>query len=191
MSIRYRAGLILGLTLAYAILRYIIFHDVAWSNLPLYVLNKALSWTAIILFAMSLIASDKTQRRDYGVLAAGAILAHVIMSLMILNPHYFPKFFGETGRLSAMAEISMVAGVAGALLLAGLFSANLSGKGNTPGSLRAGWGRTILCCSALHVAAMGYAGWLAPGGWYGYLPPISLLSFLVALYGLYKRDRQT
>ena len=42
-------------------------------------------------------------------------------------------------------------------------------------------------CMALaggHVLVMGLSGWFAPAGWHGYLPPISLVAFIVLLFAL-------
>jgi hypothetical protein len=173
----------------YAVARYNIFGEVAWANVPAYVSNKALSWTGLVLFGLSLVSRDKADRRGYGTLAVAATGTHVLMSLLVLNPAYFAKFYGEGGRLNGIGEASMLAGVAGATLLGALFAANLNG-GQSGASLRSGWGRAVLCCSALHVLIMGAAGWLTPAQWPGYFPPISLLSFLTAIYFLYRRQQR-
>lgn len=185
-----RIGLVVGLTSGYALLRYVVFHDVPLANVPLFILNKAISWTGVILFGMSLLATDKTDRRHYGTLAFAAIIAHLVMSLMVLNPHYFAKFYGENGRMNAMGEWSMLFGVCGLIFLGGLFFVNLAGSGGAGSSLKAGWGRLVLWFAVLHVGVMGFAGWLTPGTWPGYLPPITLASCVIALYYLYVRGRR-
>ncbi|MCF6284549.1 MAG: hypothetical protein L3K26_05110 [Candidatus Hydrogenedentes bacterium] len=191
MNARHQVGLIFCLTFIYALLRYVILHDVAWSNVPLYVLNKSISWSGVVLFGMSLLAGEKDLRRYYGTLAFAAIVGHLFLSLMVLNPHYFAKFYGAEGRMNGVGETSMLAGVLGILFLGGLFFINLKGRSEDGASLRAGWGRMVLWCAAVHVAIMGYASWMAPGTWQGYLPPITLLSFMTALYFLYARNRRT
>ena len=85
--------------------------------------------------------------------------------------------------------MAMLAGVLGCLVLAGLFTANFQ-AGEEGASLRAGWGRAVLWFSAVHVLIMGFSGWLAPSGWPGYLPPITLWSFVMALYFLLARGRR-
>ncbi len=191
MAIRKWIGLVLGLTFAYALCRYVVFGDVAWVNVPLYVSNKAISWSGVIFFGMSLLAREKTRRQAYGTVAAAAIGAHLVMSLMVLNPNYFGKFYGPGGRLNGVGELSMLAGVVGLLYLGGLFVKNLTGSTGNGSSLRAGWGRMVLWFAVLHVGIMGYGGWLKPETWPGYLPPITLWSFLMALGFLFLRSRKT
>ncbi len=185
-----RIGLVFGLTFVYALLRYVVFHDVPLANVPLYVANKAISWSGVFLFGMSLVATGKSDRRHYGTLAFAAIIAHLIMSLMVLNPHYFSKFYGESGRMNAIGEWSMLFGVCGFLFLGGLFFLNVAGKHGTGASLKAGWGRLVLWLAVLHVGVMGFAGWFTPGNWPGYLPPITLASGVTALYYLYVRGQR-
>lgn len=187
MKPAYKVLILLLITTLYAVIRYNVFGDVAWANVPVYVFNKALSWTGLVLFGMSVVARDKAHRQYYGLRAFAAVLVHVVLSLMILNPRYFDKFFADSGQMTAMAELSMLAGAAGLLFLAGLFYLNGQPRKAEGASLKAGWGRAVLWCGAVHLVAMGYAGWLAPRDWQGYLPPISLLSFLVALFFLYQR----
>jgi cobalamin biosynthesis protein CobD/CbiB len=172
----------------YAVMRYNVFGDVAWANIPVYVTNKAISWTGLALFGLSVVSREKADRRGYGTLAAGAILSHVVMSVLVLTPAYFAKFFSVSGRMNGVGEASMLAGVLGLVVLAGLFAANLQAREAGP-SLRAGWGRAVLWFSAAHVLIMGLSGWLSPSGWPGYLPPITLWSFATAVYFLLARGR--
>lgn len=190
MSPRRKVILLLAATLVYAVVRYNVFGGVDWANLPVYIVNKAVSWTGLVLFGMSMLAREKAVRRYYGTRASAAVLLHLVLSLCVLNPRYFEKFYAATGRMTLEAEISMLAGAVGFLFLAGLFYLNGVGKGASGASLKAGWGRAVLWSGAVHVAAMGYAGWFAPGDWHGYMPPISLLSFLAAVYMLYRRGRR-
>lgn len=174
--------------LIYAVVRYNIFGDVAWANIPVFVTNKAISWAGLALFGLSVVTRDTSDRRGYGTLAAAAILTHVALSVMVLSPAYFSKFFGASGRMNGVGEVAMLAGVLAAVVLCGLFMANSRPhQGGT--SLRAGWGRAVLWFSVLHVVVMGFPGWLAPSTWPGYLPPITLWSCLTALYFLAIRRR--
>lgn len=184
-------GTVFGCTLAYAIVRYNLCGDVPWSNVPVYVVNKSTSWTGLILFGLSLLSRKTELRRYYGTRAVVATVAHVVMSILVLDPPYFSKFFGVDGRMNAIGESSMLAGVAGFLVLMGLFFVNQQGKPGGSGSLRTGWGRLVLWCSGAHVAIMGVAGWLRPETWPGYLPPITLLSFVTVGIVLVSRRRRS
>lgn len=44
-----------------------------------------------------------------------------------------------------------------------------------------GLGRLVLLFTALHVFFMGYTTWLDVSSWPGYLPPITLLSFVIGI----------
>ncbi len=45
-------------------------------------------------------------------------------------------------------------------------------------------GVLLLALAAGHVLVMGLSGWLAPQGWPGFLPPISLVAFIAAVIPL-------
>lgn len=190
MKTHHHVVIVFGLTFAYALLRYVYFHDVTLANVPLYILNKSISWSGVILFGMSLTAKAKPLRRYYGTMAFATIMAHLMMSLMVLNPEYFAKFYGADGRMNGTGEFSMLMGVVGTLFLGGLFCANLGSHSGEGASLRAGWGRLVMYCAAIHVAIMGYGSWLAFETWPGYLPPITLLSFISMLLFLFYRQRK-
>ena len=190
MNSRQQAGIVLAATFVYALIRYVLLHDVVWANVPLFILNKSVSWSGVIFFGMSLLSREKPARRYFGTLSVVAIAAHLLMSLMVLNPSYFAKFYGPDGQMNGVGELSMLAGVVGTLFLGGLFYLNLNGGAVSGSSLRTGWGRLVLWCAAFHVAIMGYNSWLAPMSWYGYLPPITLLSFLTSILILVLRQRR-
>lgn len=175
-------------SLVYAVVRYNVFGEVAWVNVPVYVCNKAVSWTGLVLFGLSVISREKEDRRGYGALAAALIGLHVVMSLVAMNPAYFTKLYGATGRMNGAGELSMLAGTVGVAFLGGLLALHVQGPGEGT-SLRAGWGRAVLWLSGAHVAVMGFAGWLTPAKWPGYMPPITMISFLTAAWFLYRRRR--
>ena len=45
------------------------------------------------------------------------------------------------------------------------------------------FGASALVLSGLHIAIMGFDGWLTPGDWYGGMPSISMVSIFVFLVG--------
>ncbi|MBD3176840.1 MAG: hypothetical protein GF320_16800 [Armatimonadia bacterium] len=177
--------------LAYAIVRYNVFKEVPWEHLPLYVTNKALSWAGLALLGLSLVvprrpptASEAPASVWYAVAGFCLVLLHVLISLILLTPHYYSKLFGDDGKLNLVGETSLLAG---ALALAGLVAcqwiASAMGRGSPSMA-----GRRVLreippllvLLGGLHCGIMGYAGWLTPGAWPGGLPPITMLGAAAA-----------
>ena len=172
--LRNRTALIVTLasTTAYAALRYNVFKGVDWSQLPLYVLNKSIAWSSILLFALAARHAVKFS----GELASnprfveGSALAglHVLISLMLLAPANYPDFFDASARFKLTAGIAMLCGVLGAL---------------SAGAAKRATGFAILLPIAVfgHTTLLGAANWLTPAKWPGYMIPITLLSAVAAL----------
>lgn len=56
-------------------------------------------------------------------------------------------------------------------------------------TIRPGSGRFALAFVVMHLVALGWEGWLAPAGWNGGLPPISLVALVAALVPLFVKRR--
>lgn len=173
-----------ALTLTYSVVRYNVLGPVEWSQIPLFIMNKAVSWTGLTLLALAYIRRDKCAARDLGICGAFLTGGHVVMSLAMLTPAYYASSFAGA-RLSGWGSGAMLAGVAATAALAPPVIATLPGMQAALGVTRwLSWQRAgywTLALTAVHCALLGWKGWLAPGSWYGGLPPISLLSFLIAL----------
>lgn len=173
-GLRNRAVLItvLAATTAYAVLRYNVLKGVEWEHVPLYVLNKSLAWSAVVLWALGAWQALKT-RSDLlasARVAEGSALAgvHVLMSLVLLGPERYPLLFGPARQLTGAAEVSLLAGVVAA--------ACLSGARRSVGLV------VVFSVAALvHATILGVRNWIAPTTWPGYLVPITLWSALAAL----------
>lgn len=184
------AGLLL-LTLAYATTRYVVFGPWSVGHIPLYVLNKAISWSALWLVALALALGPLARlaprqftrhlwrRRYFGIMGFLLASLHVVISLSILNYAYYRQFFRQAFELTALAEFSLAMGaLAWFLLLAPL-------AGSLPGArerMSARYWRRLqgigvwgLLLGGLHVG-YGIPGWFTPATWYGGLPPITLWS---------------
>jgi hypothetical protein len=185
-------GLVLLVGLAYAVVRYIVFGGVGVGQLPLYVANKAVAFAGLALIVTAVGARPLSawlpgcgwllnERRSVGMLGFGLSAVHTVMSLMLLNPGYFGKFYDAgTGQMHPAAEVSMLAGV---VALALLVVQSRAGEGSRRSSLR--WlGVGVLAMSLVHLGFMGWPGWWTSGKWPGGLPPITLLSAVVAGVGL-------
>lgn len=177
-------GIILLAAFGYSIVRYHLFKGVSVEHFPLYITNKALSLAGLLLLGASRIVHEKERRKAIGVASLVTIALHAVISLQILTPRYFGKMHLADGTLTWNGEAGMLAGVAGLILLIWLdrasratpLAAQSSGR-----SLVKGLCRAVLVMTALHVAFIGFAGWFATETWPGHLPPITLLSFLLAV----------
>lgn len=163
----------------YATARYNIFKGVPWSDWPTYVMNKAFALSALLLLAITVIRQRLT--RGYSaaqtMYMAGVFAAlHVVLSLTVLTPAYYEKFFWQ-GKLTAAAGWSMAFGAIAAVLMA--FNTRAYGDQRPNGKAKKVAILAVLI--GLHAMLQGFAGWLAPAQWPGMMPPITLISFLLAL----------
>ena len=168
---------IVGCSLVYATVRYNVFKGVPWSDWPVFILNKALAVSSILLVLAYVVRSRRGlagQGADLLGAAWKLMLVHAGLSLAILSPGYFPTFFNGD-KLSWQAGVSMSLGVVAAMGL------GLNGrKGDARPTLLTGAG-VVALLAGLHCAFYGYAGWFDPATWPGRLPPITLISSAAAV----------
>ena len=196
---------IFGACLAYAVVRYHIAGDVAWSHFPLFIFNKAISLAAVFFVGASYLIGkiihwyDEDAKLRLVVIKfcglVGFFLAtiHATMSLILMKPGYFAKYFDASGRLNLQGEIGMSVGI---LALMFLLSPAITTLPMMPKAL-GGWrwkrsqkvGYLALLLVAAHMVALGLKGWLAPNNWTAGLPPISLVAFLAAVFPLLVKRR--
>ena len=167
-------------SLAYATLRYNILKGVPWTDWPVFVLNKALALSSLLLLVLWTVRARRGRGAPQAVLLAAAsrmALAHVGLSLVVLTPVYFPAFFLD-GRLTWQAGTAVALGVAAA-------------SGLAVGARHAGaHGYRLLALGLVafgagaHAALYGYSSWLTPSAWPGYLPPITLIAFAAGIFGM-------
>jgi hypothetical protein len=183
----------------YAVVRYHIAGPVPWKDLPFFILNKGISLSAFILLAcnfgfgplhnlgVAVPASWLNARRALGMTGFLLVLIHALMSFMLFTPAVFSKFFESDGTLTLQAGLSMLAGV---LAFVVLWAYNLSFQTHLRED-KAFIGfitsrRFLLFAmvlGGLHLLFMGFEGWLNPDGWYGGLPPVSLVAFALFVVG--------
>jgi hypothetical protein len=172
------AATILGSAL-YATLRYNVFKGVSWTDWPLYVANKVLAIAALLLVVLAALRVATPQGRQIRRLmgwASAMALAHSLASLALLEPSYFEKFYWDE-RLTAVAGASLLLGSLAFVLLQW-------GKGQ-PGTAAPDSAvlplSGIAFLSGLHAALPSGASWLSPSSWPGYMPPITLISFVAGV----------
>lgn len=194
---------ILIAVLSYAIIRYNIIKGESWSHLPLFISNKAIALTAVVLIAISFLLGPLARfwprtfvsllylRKYFGLFGFGLAAVHTLISLLLFTQGYYPKFFGTQGKLNLVGELSMLFGVVAFFIF--LIVAVTSFPRVKAGIAPKRWkiiqrlGYLAFVFVMLHVAIMGVAGWLKPEGWPGGLLPISLIAFIVILVTLLAR----
>ena len=174
---------------AYAILRYNYFGNVDWEQIPIYIANKAFAFSAICCIALSILwgklpVRDLKIRKFLGLYGFALSVLHVLCTLTILNPEYFPRFY-TNGKLQLFANIVILCGALAFLffLIASVCSIN---SANQFIYVR----RCVLIATifaTIHIFARGNSSWIHPNKWYGGMPPISLLSFSVAAIALFSK----
>ena len=193
-------AVVFGASLAYAVLRYHLVGDVAWRHFPLFILNKATSLAAVVFVACSYLVGKVIHWHDHdralrlvvikfcGLMGFFLAAVHVFFSLSLLTPAYYGKYFDAAGRLNLQGELAMAVGV---IALFFLLSPALTTLPMMPKAL-GGWrwkrsqraGYVALSLVLVHLVVLGLKGWLAPKGWHGGLPPISLVAAVAALVPL-------
>lgn len=189
----------LALCSTYAIIRYHVMGGVPWKDLPLFIVNKLLSMTALVLLAINFTLGPlknlgvplsnqwMRSRRLVGIVGFLLVFAHLVISLLIFKPAFFTKFFDEAGTLTLVVGLSMFWGVLAFIFLWMYnvsFNSNFRRDKDLIGFITS---RKVLLVAftftGLHLFFIGYEGWLKPEGWHGGLPPISLVTFTVFLLG--------
>ncbi len=189
------SAIVFFITLSYAIIRYNVIKGVAAQHIPLFISNKAIALAAVILIALSydfgpfarvwprVFVPELATRKFFGLLGFGFAAAHVLMSLLLFNPTYYPKFFTEVGELNLTGELSMLFGIVAFLIFSAVAITSLPSveksieKRNWQALQRLGYLAFFLVM--VHVLVMGLEGWLKPAGWPGGLLPISLVAFII------------
>ncbi len=185
--------LVLGLSIAYAILRYHILGPVPWKDFPMFILNKGLCLAAYLLLTLNFALGPfkalgapvpdgfLNARKAMGMAGFLLAMSHVLVSFLLFSPAVYGKFFAENGTLTLYSGLSMLGGVAA---FVALWAYNMSFQT----FLREEKAFILFITSrkfmlfglllgAAHLFFMGFEGWMNPAGWHGGLPPISLVAF--------------
>jgi DMSO/TMAO reductase YedYZ heme-binding membrane subunit len=194
-----------GTALIYAIIRYHLAGDVGWAHFPLFILNKATSLAAVFFVASSYLIGkifrwhdkDKALRlvviKFCGLIGFFLAGVHALLSLALLSPAYYAKYFLADGRLNLEGEVAIVVGVVALFMLMAPAITSLPMMPKAIGGQR--WkrnqrlGYVALMFVVVHLVALGLRGWLAPADWTAGLPPISLIAVVAALVPLFVKRR--
>lgn len=174
--------MLMAIAVSYTLFRYIIFGPVSPEHLPSYLFNKAASMMSLLTLA---VAAQAFHRKNieavkyWGTISLHCVVLHILFSLILLGSNYYPKFFAEA-KMNLKGELIMLFGT-----LATYCYWRLS---RPDSALNQNKIKILQLLAALFVGAhlftMGYAGWLTPHKWHGGMPPISLVSFALAIFAL-------
>lgn len=164
--------LLLGFVYAY--FRYVFFKGVEHEFLWPYIFNKAVSLSIMILWSLQTLRFLKIDPFYF----KGMIIIHILISLWLLSPEYYPSFYSADSILKIKALSIIGFGIIGSLVAFGFRYSFLS---NYSTQFKASvFGSVIL----LHNSVMGFERWLMPEQWPRMMPPITLISSLFVLVGL-------
>ncbi|HET8541192.1 MAG TPA: hypothetical protein VFL83_15060 [Anaeromyxobacter sp.] len=169
----------LAALLGYALVRYAVLAREPLASVPLWMTNKAVAVFAVALVAGAALRPRAPWRGWARSVGLGAAALHAVSSLALLRPAYYAALFegGPAGRMTAAGELAILCGVAALAVLVSLRPRPARAGARSRAWLAAAGGALV----AAHCAALGLPRWLAPGGWPGGLPPMSLLGALLAL----------
>ena len=111
------------------------------------------------------------------------------MSLVLLSPAYYPKFFAaEGGKLNLTGELTFLFGALalGFLLFPAITTLPLmyEALGGERWQRMQRMGYWAIAMVAAHTLTMGWAGWRDPSSWPAAMPPITLWGFVLAVAAL-------
>ena len=195
--------IVFGLSVFYAIIRYNIVRNVPFDNLPLFIANKAVALSATILIGLSFLlgplarffpkafVSQLYLRKHLGVIGFGVAALHAVMSLVLLNPSYYPRFYLEGGKLNLVGESAMLFGILSFLIFSAIFITSLPPieRHMHPNQWKVvqRLGYLAYIFVLMHVGIMGYGGWFRVESWQYGLASISLISALFIIFVLLMR----
>jgi len=165
------------ISFCYVLLRYVVFGSVSVAQIPVYLTNKSISLSAVIFLliaAQRFKSNNRESGASWGKAALSTSLLHILLSLSIFSESYYDKLFSEA-KLTWQGEMMILSGVMAIFLF-------IQSKRDTISEYRC----RIFCLLASaaigsHLFFMGYSGWFTPDTWYGGMPPVSLVSFLVCV----------
>lgn len=184
----------------YATMRYVVFKGVDPSHFPLYISNKILSTAGLFFIASSYAwgkirlprLNDRFLENQFikflGLAGFSLTAMHVFISMTILSPDYYAKFY-ESGMMNFKGELSMLLGVLSLYCFSIPAITTIPFMQEAVGVRKWQRGQRIgyagLIASLLHVMIMGMSSWIQVDTWPGYMPPMTILAAVIAVFPLY------
>jgi hypothetical protein len=185
----------------YAIVRHNLFGGVDWFFASSFTLNKALAWTALSAIALSYSIGYFAKRganwaksisdtpKYFGQWGFIMAMIHAVLSLRILTPELFPDIYTPELEFNTQGNLIILFGVLAlsTIIMPGISSLPSVRKNMNEAKFRRfqQLGYITLFFVSLHVAVLGSYKWTNMNYWYGFMPPISLLTFVIAMIPLF------
>jgi hypothetical protein len=171
------------ISLLYAVIRYNIAGDVPWNQFPIFIVNKVTACSGVILLGLAGINNSVENRHRLGLFASACLGLHCLLSLMLLSTSNFGgKFFQATDNtFTVIGGFALLCGALGMLGQVVLWRRSINTAPNSSPSLISGLGRILLLLAAAHVSLIGFRTWTQWSQWPRYLPPITLIIFIIAI----------
>ncbi len=179
--------------LTYTVVRYHVIKGVSLEHFPLFISNKAIALGAVVFIGISYLLGNLARffpnvfsrkvylRKYFGLLGFGLASIHSMISLILLRPYYYGKFF-EGDSLNLVGELSLLFGVIALFIfsLIAIISLQSIVKSMDHHKWRSAQrkGYIALIFVMAHVFTMGIKDWLLLDEWPGGLLPISLVAFI-------------
>lgn len=195
--------IVIAISTLYAVVRYNLVRSVPFDNFPLYIFNKSIALSATILIGLSFLLGPLARfwpkqfsqhlylRKYLGVIGFTVAAFHALMSLILLTPAYYPRFFSTDGKLNLIGESSMLFG---ALAFAIFTIVSVTSLPDMEKNMdQSKWkfiqrlGYLAYTFVLAHVAIMGFRGWFRAESWQYGLVSISLISSLFIIFVLLMR----
>ncbi len=183
----------------YSFVRYNILRDVPYAEIPLFIMNKAISLSSIIIIGFSFLLGPLAGmfhhrftryvplRKPLGLIGFGLASVHAVVSLILLSSsEYYGKFYTESGAFSALGQFSLLFGVLALAIFSVVAITSLPAMyeqlGEKTWKKVQRFGYLGYLFVLLHVVIMGARGWIDPKSYvYGFIS-ITLLSSLFIIF---------
>ncbi|MBI3051765.1 ferric reductase-like transmembrane domain-containing protein [Candidatus Woesearchaeota archaeon] len=164
----------------------------------LFIVNKAVASAAVFLIGSSYVLGPlahfwpkfwvpKLSARKYlGLLGFAIASLHMVLSLVMLSPAYYPKLFDASGKLTGAGEISLLSAAFAMVLFSVVAVTSLPDVERS--MKRSSWeivqriGYIAFFLVAAHVYIIKWHGWFEESNWMNGLPPGSLIVFLFIVF---------
>lgn len=171
-----KSFIIVLISFLYSIIRYNYFGDVSLTELPLFIFNKAISMSSVLLLLFANLGFnnlDKKPANSIKNLSLFLITLHAVLSLLLVSKVYFPDFY-QAERFSFNGGVTLTAGVISIILFFTVFLNTAIVRKENFGIFEI---LTYVFVS-IHIFFRGYKGWITVEKWHGGMPPISLITFI-------------
>ena len=172
-------------------------------NYNLYIANKAIASTAVILIGTSFLigplarfwpdtwASKLYMRKHFGVSGFVVAVLHIIISLILLSPQQYPKLYTEMGTLNSTAQWSLLLGTLAIIMFAVISITSIPSieraMNNRKWLIIQRTGYLAFLFVLIHLFQLKYKGWINLDNWLNGLPPASLVPFIFILFVFFMR----